>query len=41
MRGGNVQLSENGIDDMPDDAQEIKAGLLGKKINKLVYGSSW
>ena len=27
----NDKLSENGIDDMPDDAQEIKAGLLGKK----------
>ena len=37
----NDKLSENGIDVMPDDAQEIKAGLLGKKINKLVYGSSW
>ena len=37
----NDKLSENGIDDMPDDGQEIQAGLLGKKINKLVYGSSW
>ena len=27
----NDKLSENGIDVMPDDAQEIKAGLPGKK----------